>query len=353
MTKRFGADLMVVPEGTGQKAQALLLKGGIAYFYFDAGIVDKVAKTQGVECASPQFFLTSLATECCDAAVQLIAYDPATDFVIQPWIAEKHTSGVQDGQLVVGSRINVRKNGAIQLFQHEYPVAAQLSHSASGLDISIFMTMNTLRELLGRARAEGFDFLGVQEKEAARGRVSAILVKTNAEEKQSAIAAAIRRENPGVEVLTSQGIFSHIAAALSGLVTYIRVFSAALWVLAVGVLAAVFSGTIHERKKEFALLRILGAPRKKLIALVLYESSCTALSGGALGIALASLAVFPFSALISENLQLPYLDSPLAVVVPLVFANLALSALAGPLASLYAAVKISRAETYYTLREGE
>jgi hypothetical protein len=38
----------------------------------------------------------------------------------------------------------------------------------------------------------------------------------------------------------SQGIFSRISEALSGLVRYIRIFSAALWVLSVIVLTAVF-----------------------------------------------------------------------------------------------------------------
>ncbi|MDR2375859.1 MAG: ABC transporter permease, partial [Treponema sp.] len=108
MTKRFGADLMVVPAGTSEKAQSILLRGVISYFYFDEAIVDSVARTEGIACASPQFFLTSLAEGCCDAAVQLIAYDPATDFVVQPWMAEKYSRSVEDGQVVVGSRITIR-----------------------------------------------------------------------------------------------------------------------------------------------------------------------------------------------------------------------------------------------------
>jgi putative ABC transport system permease protein len=353
MTKRFGADLMVVPEGAGERAQSLLLRGGTTFFYFDAGILDKVTKTEGVICASPQFFLTSLSTECCDAAVQLIAYDPATDFVVQPWIAEKRAEQVIDGQLVVGSQINLRSNGAIQLFNHEYPVAAQLSRSASGLDTSIFMTMNTMRELIGRARTEGYNFLAVQEKEATRGHVSAVLAKTDPAKTQSAIAHDIRKENEGVDVLISQRIFASIAGTLSGLVKYIHIFSVALWALAFVVLAAVFSGTIHERKKEFALLRILGATRKRLVGIVLSESSFAGIAGGAAGIVLASLAVFPFSIYISERLELPYLDAPLFNIILLVLGSLFLAALVGPLASLYAALRISKAETYFTMREGE
>jgi putative ABC transport system permease protein len=119
------------------------------------------------------------------------------------------------------------------------------------------------------------------------------------------------------------------------------------------VLAAVFSGSIHERKKEFAVLRILGATRGKLTRIVLGESALAGASGGAAGIVLASLAVFPFSALISERLELPWLDAPLLRIILLGLGSLVLSTLAGPLASLYAALRISRAETYFTLREGE
>jgi putative ABC transport system permease protein len=90
MTRRFGADLMVVPAGAAERARSILLQGAISYFYFDAAIAGKVSQTEGVTCATTQFFLTSLAESCCDAMIQLIAYDPATDFVITPWVAEKY-----------------------------------------------------------------------------------------------------------------------------------------------------------------------------------------------------------------------------------------------------------------------
>jgi putative ABC transport system permease protein len=350
ITGRFGADLMVVPAGSASEAQSILLGGGTGFFYFNADVAGKIAGTEGIACASPQFFLSSLAAECCDVPVQLIAYDPATDFVVQPWAAERYHGAVADGQVVVGSRIFLNANGAIKLFNHEYQVAAQLSSSASGLDTSIFMTMNTMRALIGRAHAEKYNFLADKYE---GGAISTVLVKVAPEKNSARIASAIQRENDGVEVLVSQGIFSQISETIAGLVQYIRIFSLALWVLALIVLTAVFSGTIHERKKEFALLRIFGATRKKLVAIVLSESSIAGIAGAAAGIALASLAVFPFSTYISERLELPYLDAPLFNIIMLVLGSLFLSAFAGPLASLYSALKISRAETYFTMREGE
>ncbi|MDR0707329.1 MAG: FtsX-like permease family protein [Treponema sp.] len=353
MTKRFGADLMVVPEGAAENAQAVLLRGEPKYFYFDAEIADKVAAAEGIACASPQFFLTSLSESCCDAMLQLIAYDPATDFVVQPWVAEKYSGRIEDGQVVTGSRIALRSDNTIRLLNHNYPVAARLSKSASGLDTSVFMTMNTMRLLIARANAEGYGFLAVQDKEMRRMKISAVLVKAAPGENPRTLAAAIRRAHEGVEVVVSQSVFSSMAGTLSGFMSYVYIFSAVMWVMAVIVLAAVFSGTIHERKKEFAVLRILGATRKRLVGIVLSESSIVGIAGGIVGIALASLAVFPFSALISERLALPWLDASFFNIVSLVLFCLLLSALTGPLASLYAALKISGAETYITMREGE
>jgi putative ABC transport system permease protein len=353
MTKRFGADLMVVPAGAAEKAQSILLRGAVSYFYFDAEIADRVAGTEGIACASPQFFLTSLAEGCCDAMVQLIAYDPKTDFVIQPWMSEKYSKTVEDGQIVTGSRISIRADGTVKLLGHNYPVAARLSKSASGLDTSVFMTMNTMRHLIGRARAEGYDFLADQEREMTRGAVSVVLAKTDSAAPPARLARTIGRENAGVDVVVSQGIFSGISEALGGLTAYIHLFSIVLWVLAFVVLAAVFSGSVHERKKEFAVLRILGATRGKLAGVVLCESAIAGVAGGAAGIVSASLVIFPFSTLISERLELPYLDAPPINIVLLVLGSLFLSALTGPLASLHAALRISRAELYFTMREGE
>jgi putative ABC transport system permease protein len=353
MTGRFGADLMVAPAGAAGKAQSILLRGAAGYFYLDAAVVDSVAQTEGVACATPQFFLTSLAESCCDAMVQLIAYDPETDFIIQPWMAEKYNRTVADGQVVVGSRITIRNDDTIRLLGRHYPVAARLSRSASGLDTSIFMTMNTMRLLIGRARTEGYDFLAVQEKEMQRGAVSVVLAKAGPSSSPARLAQTIGRENAGVDVVVSQSVFSGISQTLAGLTSYIRLFSAVLWVLAVVVLAAVFSGSVHERKKEFALLRILGATKKKLTGVVLGEAAIAGLAGGAAGVVLASLVIFPFSTLISERLELPWLDAPPHRIALLILGSLVLSALVGPLASLYSALRISKAETYFTMREGE
>ena len=48
MQERMGADLMVVPQDTGAKAEALLTNGGSNTFYFTNDIENLVSKADGI-----------------------------------------------------------------------------------------------------------------------------------------------------------------------------------------------------------------------------------------------------------------------------------------------------------------
>jgi putative ABC transport system permease protein len=349
MVQRFGADLMAVPAEYARAAEAVLLKGEPQSFYINNAVVTNIASLDGVSRVSAQFFLTSLEDECCSLPVQIIGFDPETDFVIQPWIAEVHSAGLDDGQIVVGNDV-YSKTGFIKFFDTEYPVAAKLRASATGMDSSIFMNMNTVRSLVETAHSKGYIFLA---DSAGSEAVSSILIKLDKETNPKKIIREIKEGNPGVEVIASSNILAGIIDSLKALTVYIQSFSAILWLLAVVVLAAVFSGTINERKKEFAVFRVLGATRKKLTSIVLCESALTGLAGGVIGVVLASLVLFPFSSYIGSRLQLPFIQPGGLSILGNIGISLFLSFIVGPLASIYGAIKISRAETYYTLREGE
>ena len=113
------------------------------------------------------------------------------------------------------------------------------------------------------------------------------------------------------------------------------------------VLLAVFASSVNERKREFASLRIMGATRGMLNAIILKESAIIGLIGGVIGVGAASLVIFPFSSLIGKQLQLPYLQaSPIAVTI-------VCSTVIGIIGSLATMWRLGRPEAYLTLREGE
>lgn len=350
MKQRLGADLMVIPEGSKGDMEGVLLKGEPGYFYFSPSIVRQVAQIEGVSQVTAQFFLTSLSESCCSAQVQLIGFDPDTDFVIEPWIAKTYGSAVGDGVLVAGSDIVLESDHTLKLFNCSYPVAAQLEKTATGLDSSVFMNMNTMKSLFAAARDAGMNFISTDEP---GGAVSSALVKVKEGYNAEIVARRVASEIPQVDVIVSKSMIIGIADNLGSFAAYIRIFTALLWGFAVLLLTAVFSVTINERKKEFAVLRILGATRRKLTGIVFTESLLLSMMGGAIGTATAALVVFPFSAYIGGKLQLPYLQPEAGIVLGILALSLFFSFVMGPLASIYSAVKISRAETYLTMREGE
>ncbi|MBR6155249.1 MAG: ABC transporter permease, partial [Treponema sp.] len=116
---RIGADLMIVPEGYEAQAESVLLSGEPNYFYMDKSIEETVRGIQGVGEVSSQFYLTSLSESCCDFPIQIIGFDPETDFIVKSWARKKvKSSGTDDEELILaGSNITTEKN-TVRFFEH-------------------------------------------------------------------------------------------------------------------------------------------------------------------------------------------------------------------------------------------
>ncbi|HWQ74915.1 MAG TPA: ABC transporter permease [Syntrophomonas sp.] len=350
MEQRLGADLMVVPKDYEAGIEGIILKGEPSYFYFSSSTADKIAHIEGVSQVTSQFFLTSLSASCCSDQVQLIGFDPETDFVIQPWIAKSYGEKIDDGQLIAGSDIVLESNHTLKFFNHSYPVAAQLGKTATGLDSSVFANMNTMKELLTVAGAAGVHFISDAQPEDS---ISSVLVRTDKNFEAKKIAQDIRTQLENVDVIVSKDMITGISDQMGALINYIYDLCALLLVFAIFVLAVVFSVSINERKKEFAVLRILGATRKKLAGMVLTEAFLISVTGAIIGTVVALAVVLPFSTYIGDKLQLPFLTPQSGVLFTVLLLDLVLAIAVGPLTSIYAAAKISRAETYLIMREGE
>lgn len=345
--KRLGADIMVVPKGYESKIEGALLRGEKTTFYFNEQVLDDVLKTEGVAQASPQLFIESLSAECCTVPIQLIGFDPGTDFTVNPWITENISRELGYGEIVIGQNVDGEVGGVLKFFDTEYKVAGRLKKTATGFDTSVFMNMDTARDMIEDAGKRNYYFL-IKDANA----ISSVMVKVEDGYSIDSVAEKLKSID-GVDVAVSKSMFTETARSLNGLTVYIRLISAALWVLAVIVLTVVFSVTVNERKKEFAVIRILGATRKKLFGIVLWESSLASLAGSVSGIIISALTVFPFSTYIGLKLKMPYLRPDMGELLIIALSSLAVSFVTGPLASLYSAVKISRVQTYITMREGE
>ena len=86
---RLGADIIVVPYEARTKVSAreILNKGNRTWIYFSSSMLDKALQIEGVEQASPQVYC-SAPVEFNGGKVELIGFEPETDFSVKPWISD-------------------------------------------------------------------------------------------------------------------------------------------------------------------------------------------------------------------------------------------------------------------------
>lgn len=349
--ERLGADIVVVPYEAQTKGtlESILLQGIPGYFYMDTKVLDKIRTIEGVEAASPQFFLASSKAGCCSTAVQIIGYDPETDFVIQPWIQESYAAGIGDGDLILGNHISMPADRIMTFYNRKLHVVAQLDETGTGLDNAVYASMNTIRQIMADADALGFQYhAGVSTDRA----ISSVMVRVADGYDIQSVTNDINVHVRKVEATRAQSMISSIAGGLGSVSRIIGVLTVVIWLLAIVILIIAFVMIANERKKEFAILRVMGASQAMLSRLMLAESALISLIGAVLGVGLASLLVFPFSNLIRTRLNLPYLLPGGGTIAALIAGAVLISVLAGALSSAVSARKLSRSDAALVLREG-
>ena len=351
LTARLGADVIVLPTEAKKKfsVNSILLQGNPGYFYMDRSVLDEIAGREGVERVSAQLYLASVTASCCSTAVQIIGFDPETDFTIQPWMQETYTGTIGHGDILVGSDISVPTDGMLKFFGVECHVVAQLARTGSSLDNAVYADSETIMEMIAASMELG---LNQYSKLDPAQVVSAVLVKVQEGYEVEQVKDDINLHVRKVEAVRASNMISGISDGLSGISRLIGLFVGAVWALCLIVMMVTFTMIMNERKKEFAVLRVLGESRGRLAALVLCESLLVSLAGGAIGLFAASITVFPFNRAIERALGVPFIIPGGGRVALLCALTLLSCAGAGALIAALSAWRISRLDTGRILREG-
>ena len=350
MQERMGADLMIVPESSEIKARNILLTGEPEFFYMDASVAKAVADIEGVECATSQFYFTSLSSDCCSTRVQLIAFDPDTDFVINPWIDERVTSDVAGGSVIIGSEVTPLSNGKVKFYGSEYTVAGKLGETATGLDHSVFMTRDTMHEILNDAKDKGYQFLNPEDDSSW---VSTVLIRVTGDADITEVEKEIYKNAEGIKFIETDKLISDVTVKLGSVENIINVTLTVLLVFSFLTMILFFSVIFHERKKEFAVLRILGTSSSRICLFSLTEGITIGAAGGIAGLVLGMLTVFPFNHYIENSLDVPYLMPSVLAVILYGLAGVLVTTVFGSVSSFLSTLSLAHAETYYTMRAGE
>ncbi|MBQ9622983.1 MAG: ABC transporter permease [Treponema sp.] len=342
LRSRMGADLLVVPEGYEKGAENILLSGEPNYFYMERKVLDSVRAVEGVEKASGQFYLTSLSESCCDFPIQIIGFEPESDFVIQNWAKSRVKTDTNEDFLLSGSNVNLTK-GSVKFFGNEHKISARLSKSGTGMDNVIFCDFASLERIFEDASSRGFGFISDGD---TKNKLSTVLVKISPDSSADAVALRIKKVLPGVHVIVGEKFIRNFSEKLSAIFVFLYSISILLFLITIISLALVFSIMINERRREFSILRVLGANRSLLCSVLFWEAGILGAGGSILGIGLSALIVIPFNALIAEKLGLPFAMSGPGWILAFAGAVFVVTVLSCLISAANGAVRVSKIEPY-------
>ena len=347
---RLGADIIVMPSSAESKVsfKNLLLQGTTGAFYMDASVLDEVRGAQGVEIAAPQTFLASLKADCCAIKVQVIGIDPEADFTVRPWIEESYSQRLGDMEVAVGCKVTANVGETLKLYDQHTHVVAKLAETGTGLDTAVYCNMQTMNRLLAAAEAKGVSHKITSDSDV----ISAVYVKVKDGCDVGQVNNWLNGHIRKVTAVRARSMFTDVSDSLGAIARTARALVGAVWALALVILLVAFAMMIHERRREFAVLRLLGVSRSGLRREILAETALCGLAGALVGVGVAALGVFPFTTLIETKLGLPYLTPPAGTVLKLAGGTILATVLVGLLAGAWAAARLSRTDPGTTLREG-
>ena len=350
---RLGADIMVTPADASSDfdAQAFLVGAEPSYFYMDEGVAGEVAGVDGVGAASPQLFLATARASCCSGRYQVIAFDPATDFTIQPWISDTSgASSLGDMEVVVGANVGVSDPENFSLFGHKLRVVAQFDQTGSTLDNAVYANFDTARILIDSSLEKGLNKYTSLDTDHI---ISSVMVRVEPGRDVNAVASDIAARVPGVSVATSTTLVSGISRSLDNTSRTVTTLIALVWGVGLVMMTLMFVMMVVERKREFGTLLVVGAHRRLVSRVIALEAVILNAAGGALGILISGVLIVSFSGLVRQTIGIGFLVPSLAVIAALVALVLASMGLVALVSSWIALRCLNMADASALLKEGE
>lgn len=347
---RMGADIIVIPWGTmSEDFDGAHLAGMMTDRWMPRAYMDRIAAVQGVETVSPQLYLSTLTDSpfCSLPEMYLVAYDPVTDFVLDPWLEHDPIGNLRLGEAIGGAAVfDPDGDQSIHVYGYPLRLIRTLQETGGDVDQVLFVSFDTAQAILEKVQSQPQPAF-----EIAPESISTAMVKVRLGSDPHEVAVRILEQVPSVVPIESTGFFQTQRAQMVGLLRTVLLLAALTWVLATLFMGLVFSLAANERRREIATLRALGATGRLVLKTLLLEGTILALSGGAVGIGLAILAAGVFERQIAHltNIQI-MLPSPL-LLLGLTAAGLGLALLSVTVAAWIPASRLSQQEPALAMRE--
>ena len=344
MSSRLGADIMIVPEGYDPHIDSILLSGKPSTFYLPESAVDEVMALQdtaGIASISAQTFLATLRASCCSYPVQLVGIDYESDFVVRSWLRSSVYHDLRDGEIIVGYHVAGWPGDKLTFFGRELTVAGRLDQTGMGFDSMVFMNRNTIALMSREAeRIAGRSM----RNDGSLDSVLMVKLKPGYDSVASALELNRSLNAKGMYALFSKKFVNNITSGLRVISCMIEGGVIVMWVLSGVILAFVITLTLSERRRDFGVMRSIGATRGMIVRLCLREVLMTSSFGALLGVILGNVLVAVGSPFAAEAVGLPFLLPTVWEILGMSAGGFVLTVLTGIVAALWSTIRASRVD---------
>ncbi|MCL5024686.1 MAG: FtsX-like permease family protein [Nitrospirae bacterium] len=350
---KLGADLLVIPKESLVNMKSALLTGEPSAFYMDSSVLAKIRSLKGVKKVSGQIFLTSATGDCCVMGNSfLIGFNPEDDFTVLPWVEKSVKEGFPADGAIVGAMTPWNLGDSIKFYNVRLNVWAKLERTGIGLyDNAVFFHINRAYEMSENSQTDP----SVKPLAHLKNKISGGLVQLAVGAKIPYITFSILKDNPTLKVVTTGNIQT------SARQTTIAVFFGIIALIALLILSnilminAIFSAVVNERKREIGIIRAVGAAKRDIFKLILYESTLISVISGFVGMLVGGFLLRLFQRSIVFYLRLlniPFMLPPYDVIALMTLGAIGVALLMGISGSMYPALLAVRIDPHETMKQG-
>lgn len=319
--RRLGAELVVYPTSCLNQVDKrhLLMQGTPVHCRQPRTALARMATNEDIEAVSYQLYISDTLPG--GQPLWIVGFDPATDFVISPWIGEGEETELARGSILVGSSVEKNAQGGVTLFGRNRPAGAHLLETGSVLDGAVFVSMDTLADIIEDSVDAGVHTYANLSPES---EYSVALVRASASDNIESVTDWINLYVRKVTAIRSDAALVDTASDIRSHRGISIVMLALCWVILLAALVVAQITLMNERLQEVHVWRSIGASRATIRGLMVRESAILHAAGACVG-ALVTVAVLLVSgdATIREALASP------TRALPLVGLTIAVSILAG------------------------
>lgn len=325
---RLGADVLVYPTAAESKIsmKSLLMQGTPVEVYRDRSMLDKMEYCDGISSVTHQIYISDTATD--GSKIWVYGFEPETDFVISPWLENEKDIQTPIGSVIAGSKVETAENGSITLYKKEWPVAARLEETGSSLDTSVFVCMDTLKEMIKASKEAGIETYSSVNPDK---QFSSAPVRVIDKSKVGSVADWINIYVRKVTAVRSEETLTQASSGIRSTTKMLVVIAAVAWVVLLAALGITQSMLMKERTGELHVWQAVGASRRIVNRVMLSEALLVHLAGALAGTVLTGICFLLFGK-----------GYPLAGVFAAALASVAVTVAAGLLFTWIAVRKASK-----------